>query len=72
MLPTVCAPLTTVAPSKANLPERLLEPPTGAFCTRSQSTVMPLLHPVRTNDLFEYQANPQGSWVMPDVAGYAI
>ena len=43
MLPTVCAPLTTVAPSNANFPERLVEPPAGAFWTRSQSTVMPLL-----------------------------
>ena len=24
------------------------------------------------DDLLEYQANPQGGWVMPDVAGCAI
>jgi hypothetical protein len=24
------------------------------------------------DDLFEYQSNPLGGWLMPDVAGYAI
>lgn len=43
MLPTVCAPLTTVAPSKTNFPHLRLAPRAGAFSMRSHSTVMPLL-----------------------------